>query len=234
MLINPTRLDVVYEGRFGKPSLDFAMAPALVLKSLINAVSSRYPISSQDMTVTPGHRVSDVKLRTTLFNGRGTFEVDADRIGAHFQDAHLRTDRPVIRDCLQLALDGIAEVLKADHIVDHTIRAMIYAELLEEPRDGRKFLGSLVRETSFKNMPGITYGPAIKFDLRNEQERWLYVCEITRSYRSEQEVFLNASLSCFDGSPFPNLDARIAHLEKLMNATGAEFHLAIKDKTDGA
>ncbi|MGQ0655206.1 MAG: hypothetical protein ACT4P4_23570 [Betaproteobacteria bacterium] len=223
MRVSPKRLDVIYEGRFGSPSLDFALSPGLVLKSLVKTVGARWSIASQDISVQPGYRVSDVRIKATLFNGRATLEVDADKIGAHFQDARPNADdRTTIRDCLHIALEGITSVLRADPITASSIRHAIYAELLEDPKNNLEFLESCMLHANKMAASALvegqsTFGGGVKFDINNAPENWLFAFEMNRAFRSDQEIFVNGSLSCFQGTKFSSLDDRIAHLERMLS-----------------
>lgn len=234
MKARANRLDLVYEGRFGTPSLDFAVGPGLVLKSLVKAVSSRWPIASQDIALVHSFRVSDIRIRATLFNGRGTIEVDADKIGVHFEDARVSAeDRTIIRDCLKLALEGIGSALKGDSIANDTIRAMLYAELLEDPKNNLEYLKLLSPETKkFARVfaeDGSQVGGGIKFDVNNEKEHWLYAFEMNRAFRSSSEIFVSASLSCFAGCKLVSLDDRMDQLQRLLVSATTQLGLEMTD-----
>ena len=67
-------------------------------------------------------------------------------------------------------------------------------EMMDEPKDGKVFLASLASRPvegvveRVANSQGITLMPSLKFELENEQDKWLYTFELTRAFRSKAEV----------------------------------------------
>src|SRR4051812_1194229 len=103
MDFRPGRLDVVYEGRFARPCVDFVLSPAAVVKSVFNTLTTRWSVATSDVSVASRVnevRLNEVRIKLTLFNGQGTLEMDVDKIGGHFTNALFTRDLVTIGDCL--------------------------------------------------------------------------------------------------------------------------------------
>jgi hypothetical protein len=232
MRFTGARLDVIYEARFAQPSMDFATDPRPLIKGLVASIASRFPIAARDVVVTPSTRASEVRLRMQVFNGQGTIEVDAEKLGLHFQNALAADDFNTIRDAIKLTLDGVVQGLPNDRFAEHTLRTLMWLQLLDEPTDGQAFIGSLSTSkvdgiaNNIPTLPGIKFAPGIKFELEHPEDRWLFTYELSRAFRSKAEVFQSATLACFDRSSVATMEDRTTLLESLL--TGTWEHLGIQ------
>lgn len=227
-----TRLDVIYEARFGRASLDFATSPGQLLKALHGSLTTRWAVNSEDVTLTPSQRLSEVRLKLSLFAGQATFEVDADKIGAHFRNAKIK-DVPTIRDCLKVAFDAITNVLKGDRLADHSLKAMMFLTLLDDPKDNRAFLEKLAAtplQRAILEKIGVAeaqYYPAVKFEIEHPTKKWHFLFDLNRAYQSSEAIFLSSTLVCLDGSAIATIDERVGFLEECIVSSLGGFGIEL-------
>jgi hypothetical protein len=234
--ISAGRLDVAYEARFTPPSVNFAIGAAAVLKAVYSKLASRWTIASNDVSVAA--RVNEVKLnevrvRLNMFNGAATLEIDADKIGGFFRNARFPNDLPTIRECLKIYLGAIADALPDEPVSDHTLKFMMFAKLLQEPKSHQAFLTGFL-PPQLKNIAGEDLHPAVKFEIENKETKSVFAFELMRAYVAKDDLFMSASLTSLEGSSLSTIEQRMDHLLSFINKTWDNLGLKLAPVKDAS
>ncbi len=79
------RVDLEYEAAFFGSGFDLSARNMEVLRSFHEGIGSSYPIRSSDMQISRGDRLSEVRVRISLFGGNGLIDVTEDRLSISFE-----------------------------------------------------------------------------------------------------------------------------------------------------
>lgn len=217
-------IELTYEAKFKAASFRFATGPAVLLREWYEAISPRYSLSTQDLSVDPGRTVADVRAGASLFGGNVTFEVNAERFKGVFRNVFSEADVQIVKDCLALALTATTRALEVEY-AEEQIRLQTVATLLDDPTASQTFLQNLFTKSSplaSIDVPGVdTVIPGGEIELISSREAWSFAYAIAKSVLRPEEVLINAHARYELGSPYRDVDAQQDHFVKCLSAAFA-------------
>lgn len=214
--------ELTYEAHFSTPLFILAANPTAVLEALHNRLSPKYSIPSRDLTVDSARSVGELRAKVNLFAGRGTLEVSADSLVARFTDPRGANDIEVIKDCIQLAHDGLSALKTSGRLAarEETVTIRMFNELVDSPADARVFLRNLFPQSELYPFGDVgaklEVVPGFHMELLHANEKWEFTLGLQRAVRSDKELFTVGIVRFLDGGRFVTLDEKAKHSVALM------------------
>ena len=169
-------------------------------------------------------KLNEVRVRLTMFNGAATLEVDADKMVANCQERDIPKDLLTIRDCLTTYVGAIRRRCRTNRLLDHTLKFMMFAKLLSEPKNNQTFLMSFA-PSQLKAVAGGDIHPAVKFEVEDKQTSAFSSFEVMRAYQAQDELFISATLLCLNGCSLTTMEQRMEHLLSFLSNTCSNIGL---------
>jgi hypothetical protein len=211
----------MYEAAFRSPLFALPGNPVSVLSVLHERLAPKWNVSLSELSVESARTLGDVKARINLFSGNGTLEITPETFTAKFINPSAPGDAEIIKDCVRLALDGLATISDGKNSFrEETITLRGFIELTSPEIDGLSFLRTMHGGSELYSPVDAPYKadviPGFRVEFLQTDEKWAYSFELTRAHRSTKELFLLSTCRFYDGNAIDTIDQKAEHAGNLL------------------
>jgi hypothetical protein len=197
-------VDLTYFAAFQVPLFVVSGAPLVFAEALCARLRPQAIIAARDITVSNISGL-ETRIKVNLFNGNASLEFGPDSLLANFRNPRWPHEIDLIKK-LVMALQGfVDEQARTPVPKEETVTVRAFLGLVDAP-NARDFLTSICDQSEIygpsKVAAGSVLSPAMRFDLENASEKWIFNFELSRAVRDPREVFISTSTQFrVDGTP---------------------------------
>ena len=213
------RVDLEYEADFSAPLFDLFARNTEVLRSFHEGIGSSYPVRSSDMQISRGDRLSEVRVRISLFGGNGLIDVTADRLSISFE--HMRTEEQaaICKECISLSEQALKRIFPdlTAHIV--TLSPTLFLRLGDGSVSARSHLAQVTGSgisTDLSGFGGAICHPCVNLEIENEDEHWNADFHAYGKWGSEPSLIASCRVMYDENGTIRGLDDRFRHVDRLL------------------
>lgn len=221
MLFSPRWIDVTYEAAFSAPLFDLPTRNVAILKAFHETISPRFAISLNDLQVTGGATLGDVRARVVVFGGNGIFDIFVEKFAAAFTNLRTQSDIEIVKDCMLLANHAMRSVLPTVSYREVILTSTLFLNLQGPENAATEFLDSFPSANRL-TAAGLAQGTEVHYgllaDFENSSEAWRVTVRMERSYADQRILIIIARASYGMGGTLQTFSDQAAHLEGVLEA----------------
>ena len=213
------RVDLEYEADFSAPLFDLSARNTEVLRSFHEGIGSSYPVRSSDMRISRGDRLSEVRVRISLFGGNGLIDVTADRLSISFEYMRTEEQAAICKECISLSEQALKRIFPdlAAHIV--TFNPTLFLRLGDGSVSARSHLAQVAgtgTSTDLSGFGGAICHPCVNLEVENEDEHWNADFHAYGEWGSEPSLIASCRVMYDENGTIRGLDDRFRHVDRLL------------------
>ena len=217
------RVDLEYEADFSAPLFDLLARNTEVLRSFHEGIGPLYPIRSSDMQIFRGDRLSEIRVRISLFGGNGLIDVTADRLSISFEYMRIEEQAAICKECISLSEQVLTRLKKkifpdlAVHIV--TLSPTLFLRLGDGSVSARSHLAQVAGSgisTDLSGFGGAICHPCVNLEVENKNERWNADFHAYGEWGSEPSLIASCRVMYDESGTIRGLDDRFRHVDRLL------------------
>ena len=222
-------LNFEYEGHFIVPSFDLTTRRPELLRALHNEFRSLYSIDTEDVQVSDGSQLSDVRISVDLFGGNAAVEVSAEKLRMVFK--HL-PDRNFLsslcQDCITSATRAIVDTLPESALGMVSIDVTLH---LDSGNVASRYLLNRVARTDsfdFSGFGDVSQYHDVKFEIEHEDEQWTTLCHAYADISDEFSLILSCYTLYGKDGEFLDLEVQIGHVDNMIRTLLSQMGISLQ------
>jgi hypothetical protein len=188
------------EAIFSRPILEWEQTSARFYSMIYDALAAKIPLNVGDFSVQPATILSEVRAKYSIYGGATSVTLHANKIVFDFPNL-IPSDFPIVREVVSSIHDVFPKAFPELDYKTMEVQSFEHLELLEDGAvelflERYKVPGV---ENAFKSP--IVSGPAMKFAVVSQDQKWQCSFAAERSLLSPRALFTALNLSLRDVSP---------------------------------
>lgn len=221
MRVAVKRVGVEYEADFSAPLFDLADRSTKALRCFHDGFSSKYPIRSEDMWISKGGQLSELRVGIDVFGGYGLIDVSVDGLSVSFKSLQNERQAGICRDCISLSERTLKKVFPDLTVSTATFKLTLPLRLGETATSADQHL-SRVTKPSFKGdldaFGSMRTYSRVNLDLDNDEEGWRALFSAHGRAKDPLQLSVSCRLWYSEGTAIRSLKDKLLHTERLLSA----------------
>jgi len=217
-------VDLVYESYFETPLFDLPKNQTEVIKNLYSSLGQRWYLPLNNLQVSGGMSMADVKVTVILFNGNGIIELSPEKFRAKFSGVVRdkdSNDLVIIKDVIHLGKESIQSVFNNVEIKNENFT--FNAELMvDEEFDAISHLSqfnNLSIEFSGEDVGASEVRSSVRMEFVNQDASWKTSLLLSPSHNEYSSLYCNLfSMFEYPATIKMSVDSKISHMDNVIDA----------------
>lgn len=214
-------VDFVYDAYFHVPIFDILKHQTDVIKCVYTALGERWYLPLNNIQVSGGSSMSDIKIKVILFNGSGVIEISPEKINATFKGivrTKTNNDIPIIKDVIRMSLGSVLEIFPDAEIKTENFN--VNADLIiQDEFDAVKHLAkfdTFASDVSLESVGADEVRNSIRLEFINSEMGWRSSFALSHSLNQNADLYCNI-LSMFDypSTVKMSIDSKISLIDNI-------------------
>lgn len=224
------RLDLLHELLLLKPVFSLARSTPDILKVFYETISPRFPIATENMSVTASNVLSDLHVRIGLFANTVSLELRPQKMTLLATNIRERASVSVLKDLLSLSHEGFEKAFEEKPAGNSRFLLHLWLAVeggVEAARAaiGRSAVPHLTIKPSSIGAETISY--SVRAQLQNKKDGWEITVAEEPSIISDAHVFLVIDSRFGSSTKYSRLADQVSFIEdtspKLLASLGLEL-----------